>query len=53
MSTGGSQVGIREAERAGLKNALCKRSARASISQASDHIHLSGKSVIDHLSAFI
>jgi len=53
MSTGGSHVGNREAERAGLKKAWCRRSARASISQASDHIHLSEESDIDHLSAFI
>ncbi|MCK9908141.1 hypothetical protein MXD81_03300 [Microbacteriaceae bacterium K1510] len=53
MSTGGSHAGNREVDRAGLKNELCRRSARASISQASDHIHLFGKSDIDHLSAFI
>ena len=42
-STGGSQVGTREAARTGRNISRCKRSARSSISIASDHIQWRGK----------
>ena len=45
-STGGSQA---MRARAGRKNSRCMRSARASMSQASDHIQLLGKSLMDCL----
>ena len=42
-STGGTQVGTREAVRAGRNTSRCKRSARSSISIAFDHIQWRGK----------